>query len=305
MVKVVFRSIPWVIPNYANRCFSKSFTTRKTVETAKQIRSLVDEGKIKEAVEFYESQGKKSDYRTLYESLHKLQSDDSKEVLKQLNNADNTEDSDIFNTNIFFSDSVEQAKEIYDKIEEDKKDPNTYDALIAVYLKCENNEDAYKTLEQAIKSEVKVKQKTIKRIIDAFVEDNDIKEAEKVLRLCASYCIEPGTTIYNVVLGGIIKTGDHESAKRLFELMGPDKNKDTFLIMLKNHLQREDQKSVDALLKEFLTETDVKDPLSSVIETYVEQSKHESVKALLETVEEKYGIKVQEKHKNLVQIQNT
>jgi pentatricopeptide repeat protein len=266
--------------------------TKEDAKIAKQIKSLAEKGEV-ESLEQVLSTLQKSakTYNALIDAhINAGQFDKANDTLTKMKQEEFQPSSSVLASIITSAPNQNAAESLFNSIEEDKRDATIYDALINVYVRLDKNDLALTLLEEEFKKEVKPKQKTISALVSNFCKDGNVDMADKVLRLCTANAIEPGTAAYNAILTGYIKQNMNKQADRLFDMMGPEKNRESFRIMIKAD-PKNAEKLLPSMIEKFKNDTASVD---DVLNAFVEQNMFAQAIELLNDGEKKYNVKLDE-----------
>jgi pentatricopeptide repeat protein len=289
-----------VICNGAHFSTSIPFLATKTSEAqkiSKQIKQYADKGQIESLEQLFNNSEKSAPtYNALIDSYIKAgQLDKANEMLGKMKLEELEPSTTVQAALISACDSFDSAQKVFDSVEESKKDSNIYDALINANVNFGKIDDAVQLLEKELKKEVKPKPKTISNLVRTLATAGSTEKADKVLRLLTANNIEPGTAVYNAVLAGYCAENNIKEATRLFDMLGPEKNRETYRIMLRCYVKSGDTKNAEKLLVKMIERfKNDSATINDILSLYLEEGLHDRVKEVMNFVDKLYGVKLDE-----------
>lgn len=131
---------------------------------------------------------------------------------------------------------VDEARRAFDRTDVEKRDLNTYKALIEGYSSVGNMADAQRLFDHIKDSGKEIDADIYAAIIAGYSRDGMTDTAWKLLQEMLNRGFQPDLATYNAVLEGFIITGQFDRSQELFSKM-PDKDVITFNIMINGYLK--------------------------------------------------------------------
>jgi pentatricopeptide repeat protein len=300
---IVIRSsnIRKIIPT-AQFSINNTFYATKTAEaqTVKTMKHLAEKGQIEDIEALFQKSDKsQASYNAMADAYIKQGDlEKAREIIQQMRSAHMEPSTSTIASLINETEDLEEAKTLFESIGKDSK---TYGAIIKAHVNANKLEEAMKYLEEAFQHDVKLSAKTVTDLIRTLVNRGVAAQADRVLRLVAANGIEPETAAYNAVLLGYCNENDVKDAARLFDVMGPEKNRDSYCIMLRVYAKAGDlknaEKTIAGAFKKYKSDIII---LNQILGEYVAEGLLENAEQLLNSVESNYGVKPDQHCYNMV-----